>query len=155
MRGTTKPEQQSILNWRMKRQPPAVFRWAFPGSMIGGPHPFVCLITSISSTMDFSVRRFHFSFCGRKNNSHQSLENGGNNRVYSEASICSVFSHAESSLKCSLLRSEKYSDITIRCQGTTFKLHCAIVCTRSPVLAKRVDGMSKVWEFQTHESACS
>ncbi|TAQ87236.1 hypothetical protein B7494_g4422 [Chlorociboria aeruginascens] len=39
-----------------------------------------------------------------------------------------------------LLNSGKYADLTIRCGTTTFRLHCAIVCTRSPVIAAAVDG---------------
>jgi len=40
--------------------------------------------------------------------------------------------------------SEKYSDITLKCGETIFKVHRAIVCTRSPVLAAAFDGNFKV-----------
>lgn len=43
-----------------------------------------------------------------------------------------------------LLESEKYSDLTLICQGVLFKVHCAIVCTQSPFFAAAVDGKFKV-----------
>ncbi|PVH79555.1 hypothetical protein DL98DRAFT_630958 [Cadophora sp. DSE1049] len=39
-----------------------------------------------------------------------------------------------------LFESGKYADATICCEGTIFKVHCAIVCSQSNVLAKMVDG---------------
>jgi hypothetical protein len=37
------------------------------------------------------------------------------------------------------LVSKKYTDLIIRCSGKEFKVHCAIVCTRSSVLAGMVE----------------
>lgn len=39
---------------------------------------------------------------------------------------------------------EKYSDLTRCCEGREFKLHKAIVCIKSPVLAAAVDGHFEV-----------
>ncbi|KAF4632577.1 hypothetical protein G7Y89_g5550 [Cudoniella acicularis] len=39
-----------------------------------------------------------------------------------------------------LLNSEKYSDLKLVCQGQEFKVHKAIVCTQSPVLAAASNG---------------
>jgi len=39
-----------------------------------------------------------------------------------------------------LLNSEKYSDLKLVCQGSEFKVHKAIVCTQSPVLAAASNG---------------
>ena len=39
-----------------------------------------------------------------------------------------------------LMGSEKYSDLKFVCQGQEFKVHKAIVCTQSPVLAAACDG---------------
>ena len=36
--------------------------------------------------------------------------------------------------------SGRYSDLTIECKGKTFRVHCAIVCTQSKVLAAMIDG---------------
>lgn len=43
-----------------------------------------------------------------------------------------------------LLTTSKYSDMTITCQGYVFKVHCAVVCTRSKPLAASIDGNFKV-----------
>ena len=40
---------------------------------------------------------------------------------------------------------EKYSDMTLKCNQTVFKVHHAIVCTKSAVLAAAIDGNFKVW----------
>ncbi|KAE8446175.1 hypothetical protein EG329_012400 [Mollisiaceae sp. DMI_Dod_QoI] len=42
-----------------------------------------------------------------------------------------------------LLESEKYADLTLKCQEEVFRVHCAIVCTRSRFLMKAVDGQFK------------
>lgn len=39
-----------------------------------------------------------------------------------------------------LMDSEKYSDLKLVCQGLEFKVHKAIICTQSPVLAAACDG---------------
>lgn len=39
-----------------------------------------------------------------------------------------------------LMRSQKYTDLTLSCQGQEFKVHRAIVCPQSPVLAAVCDG---------------
>jgi hypothetical protein len=39
-----------------------------------------------------------------------------------------------------LMGSEKYSDLKLVCQGQEFKVHKAIICTQSPVLAAACDG---------------
>lgn len=39
-----------------------------------------------------------------------------------------------------LLNSERYSDLKLVCQGQEFKVHKAIVCTQSPVLAAALNG---------------
>ena len=39
-----------------------------------------------------------------------------------------------------LMDSEKYSDLKFMCQGQEFKVHKAIVCTQSSVLAAACDG---------------
>ena len=44
----------------------------------------------------------------------------------------------------SLLRDPKYSDLEIRCEGRTYYVHRAIMCSRSQVLAKECDGDFKV-----------
>jgi len=38
-----------------------------------------------------------------------------------------------------LMSSQKYTDLTLSCQGQEFKVHRAIVCTQSPVLAAACD----------------
>jgi len=38
-----------------------------------------------------------------------------------------------------LLRSEKYSDLTIVCQGRQFRVHKAILCPQSEVISKLCD----------------
>lgn len=43
-----------------------------------------------------------------------------------------------------LLRSGDYSDLEIKCGAETFKVHRAIVCTRSDVLARQCKGGFKV-----------
>ena len=43
-----------------------------------------------------------------------------------------------------LLESQKYSDLTLLCEGHEFKVHKAIVCTQSPVIAAAVDGSLQV-----------
>lgn len=40
----------------------------------------------------------------------------------------------------SLLKSAKYSDLELKCNEATFKVHQAILCPRSPVLAAVCDG---------------
>lgn len=45
-----------------------------------------------------------------------------------------------------ILTSEKYSDLKLVCQDQEFKVHKAIVCTQSPVLAAAVDG-----DFQVND----
>lgn len=39
----------------------------------------------------------------------------------------------------SLFVSKKYSDLSIACRGQVFKVHRAVVCSRSAVLADLVD----------------
>ena len=39
-----------------------------------------------------------------------------------------------------LMGNEKYSDLKLVCQGQEFKVHKAIVCTQSSVLAAACDG---------------
>lgn len=46
-----------------------------------------------------------------------------------------------------LLVSGEYSDLTLECQGEVFKVHKAIVCSHSPVIAAAVGG-----NFQVHKS---
>ena len=48
-----------------------------------------------------------------------------------------------------LMDSEKYSDLKLVCQGLEFKVHKAIVCTQSPVLAAACDGGFQVKANQT------
>jgi hypothetical protein len=43
-----------------------------------------------------------------------------------------------------LMGSEKYSDLKLVCQRQEFKVHKAIVCTQSPVLAAACDGYFQV-----------
>ncbi len=44
-----------------------------------------------------------------------------------------------------LLKSEKYSDLTLKCHERAFKVHRAVVCTRSSVFAAAIDGGFKVF----------
>ena len=44
----------------------------------------------------------------------------------------------------SLLLDPKYSDLEIRCDGKTFRVHRAIVCSKSKVLAEECDGVGEV-----------
>ena len=43
-----------------------------------------------------------------------------------------------------MMLSQKYTDLVLCCQGKEFKVHKAIVCTQSPVLAAACDGGFKV-----------
>ena len=43
-----------------------------------------------------------------------------------------------------LRKSAKYSDLTLTCNKVEFKVHKAIVCSQSPVLAAACDGDFKV-----------
>lgn len=43
-----------------------------------------------------------------------------------------------------LLGSGDYSDLTLVCEGETFKVHRAIVCSQSPVIAAAVNGCFEV-----------
>lgn len=43
-----------------------------------------------------------------------------------------------------LMGSDTYSDLTLVCEQETFKVHKAIVCSQSPVLAAAVDGHFEV-----------
>ena len=43
-----------------------------------------------------------------------------------------------------LMLSQKYTDMVLCCQGKEFKVHRAIICTQSPVLAAACDGGFKV-----------
>jgi hypothetical protein len=43
-----------------------------------------------------------------------------------------------------LMGSDKYSDLTFVCEGQKFKVHRAVVCTQSPVIAAACDGAFKV-----------
>ncbi|CZR56348.1 uncharacterized protein PAC_06236 [Phialocephala subalpina] len=38
-----------------------------------------------------------------------------------------------------LLESERYADLILRCNGETFRVHCAVVCTRSPFLTRAAE----------------
>jgi len=44
----------------------------------------------------------------------------------------------------SLLVSPKYSDLTMVCHGQEFRVHRAVVCPQSPVLAAACDGNFEV-----------
>lgn len=44
-----------------------------------------------------------------------------------------------------LLDSGEHSDLTLTCQGEEFKLHKAVVCLQSPVIATALRGNFKVW----------
>ena len=63
--------------------------------------------------------------------------------------------HATPHSYADLLRSEKYSDLVIKCQDEEFKVHKAIVCSQSPVLAAACDGEFKVREGMTGVLATS
>ena len=52
-----------------------------------------------------------------------------------------------------LLLSEKYSDLTFACNGEEFRVHKAVVCIQSPILAAACDGPFKV--RQLLETFCS
>lgn len=43
-----------------------------------------------------------------------------------------------------ILKSGLYSDLTLECKGEEFKVHKAIVCAQSPVIAAAVAGVFKV-----------
>ncbi len=45
---------------------------------------------------------------------------------------------------CSLMITGKYSDLMIECQGVEWRVHKAIVCMRSVVMAKMVESGMKV-----------
>ena len=49
-----------------------------------------------------------------------------------------------------LYQSHKYSDLKLVCHGHEFKVHKAVVCTQSPVLAAACDG-----NFQVSSSGSS
>ena len=42
------------------------------------------------------------------------------------------------------METEKYSDLTLVCQGEHFPVHKVVVCTQSPVLAAACDGAFRV-----------
>lgn len=44
-----------------------------------------------------------------------------------------------------VLSSGQYSDLTITCQGQTFKVHRVMVATQSDVLARMINGQFKVY----------
>jgi hypothetical protein len=46
-----------------------------------------------------------------------------------------------------LLKSSRYSDLKVICQDQEFKVHRAIVCAQSPVLAAAFDGAFQVLLF--------
>ena len=48
-----------------------------------------------------------------------------------------------------LMDSKKYSDLKLIYQGLEFKVHKAIICTQSPVLAAACDGGFQVKANQT------
>lgn len=48
-----------------------------------------------------------------------------------------------------IMGSDKYSDLKFVCQGQEFKVHKAIVCTQSPVLAAACDGSFQVKTAKT------
>lgn len=43
-----------------------------------------------------------------------------------------------------LLKTGKYSDMRLVCEGRTFKVHKMVVCLQSPVLAAAIDGQFEV-----------
>ena len=48
-----------------------------------------------------------------------------------------------------MMMSQKYTDLVLCCQGKEFKVHRAIICTQSPVLAAACDGGFKVLAIQS------
>ncbi|KAM0432994.1 hypothetical protein ACHAPT_004699 [Fusarium lateritium] len=64
--------------------------------------------------------------------------------------LCATSIHASLS---TLLRSEKFSDMTIRCGGRDFKAHCAIVCTQSSFFDRALGSNFKVgYATKGHEA---
>ena len=49
-----------------------------------------------------------------------------------------------SALVSSMFEADKFSDLTIKCQGTIFRVHRLVVCLQSKPLATAVDGRWKV-----------
>lgn len=59
-------------------------------------------------------------------------------------SIVAMDLQGPASILHQLLHSGDYSDLTLTCQGEVFKLHKAVVCPQSPVIATAVRGNFKV-----------
>lgn len=55
-----------------------------------------------------------------------------------------MFSEHPYKIGLDMLMQEKYSDLSIICQGVEFKVHRAIVCPRSPMLEAACGGQFKV-----------
>lgn len=51
-----------------------------------------------------------------------------------------------------LMYSERFSDMTLVCDGHEFKVHKVVVCSQSPVLAAAVTGSFKVLILQSRNA---